>query len=495
MGAAAPPPTERLRLALEAHDSAIVVGVFLAALAIGLLRLLPFLINQDSWLALVAGRQIAQHGIPHHALTILPGDRRWIDQQWLAQLWMYWLFRLGGIALVGAMNVLAVVSALAGAAWAAARLGASARSIARLLPLTLSNVVLAVTVRTQPYAYVLFVATMYLLAKDSRAPSRRVYLCLPLLVLWGNVHGSASLGAGMVILRGLVLVWERRAALVRYPRAWLRPLVLVLAPVPAIFLSPYGTGLVAYYHSTLFNSGFRRLVTEWLPVTSSPGWAAAFFVVAALVVWSLWRHPSATTLWDRCLLVVLAAGAFDAIRNLVWFGLAAAIILPVTLTPRLEARGRAPRSRPLLNGGLALAATLGLVAALAVTFTRSASALERSYPNRAAQVVGAQISAHPRIRVFADEKFADWLLWRLPALRGRLAYDASFELLSADQLTRIVEFKTQSGPDWRSIVAGYQLLVLDSMRWPQLAAGLHRALGTRTLFSGDGVTVVAGPGD
>lgn len=459
-------------------------------MAIALLRLLAFLINQDTWLALVAGRQLAESGIPHHALTIWPGDRAWIDQAWLSQLWMYWLFRIGGIALVGVVNVLLVVFALAGAAWAAARLGASARATARVLPLAVSLVLAAVTVRTQPYAYPLFVAMMYLLACDSRAPSRRVYLCLPLLILWGNVHGSASLGAGMVILRGLVMAWERRAEMMRYPRAWLRPALLMLAPLPALFVNPYGTDVVSYYRSTVFNPAFRKLVTEWLPVTSSPGWTAAFLVVAAIVVRSLWRYPDRTTPWERCLVVVLAAGAFIAIRNLVWFGLAAAMILPLSLAAGPEERRRTARSRPLLNGALALAAAFGIVAVLLFTFTRSTSALERGYPNRAVGVVRAMTVGDPGVRVFADEKFADWLLWRLPALRGRLAYDASFELLSAHQLTQIVQFRTQSGPGWTSAAGGYQLFVLDSRRAPHLAAGLRHALGTRTLFSGDGVSVV-----
>lgn len=391
---------------------------------------------------------------------------------------------------MGAMNVAMVVLAFAGAAWAAVRLGASARGIARLLPFAVANVLVAVTVRTQPYAYPLFVATMYVLASDSRTPSRRVYVCLPLLVLWGNVHGSASLGAGMVILRGLLMAWERRAQLMRYPRAWLRPALLVLAPVPALFVSPYGTGLVSYYRSTLFNSGFRKLVTEWQPVTSSPGWAAAFFVVLAIVVWSLWRYPNRTTLWERWLVVLLAVGAFIAIRNLVWFGLAAAMILPVSLAPRFEERPGTARARPFLNGTLALSAALGLVAVLALTFTRSTSGLERSYPNRAVAAVRATTSGDPRIRVFADEKFADWLMWRLPALRGREAFDASFELLSTSQLTRIVEFKTHTGRDWQRLADGYRLLVLDSLREPWVARYFERAPGARTLFDGGGVAVV-----
>ena len=50
-----------------------------------------------------------------------------------------------------------------------------------------------------------------------RAPSRRrVYLVFPLLILWGNLHGSASLGAGLVVLYGVSLLAED----LRAGRSW-----------------------------------------------------------------------------------------------------------------------------------------------------------------------------------------------------------------------------------------------------------------------------------
>jgi hypothetical protein len=35
--------------------------------------------------------------------------------------------------------------------------------------------------------------------------------------------------------------------------------------------------------------------------------------------------------------------------------------------------------------------------------------------------------------VFADDRHADWLLWAQPSLRGRIAYDIRFELLTPQQ--------------------------------------------------------------
>src|SRR5205809_967223 len=91
--------------------------------------------------------------------------------------------------------VLALASTLA---LFARRAGASPRSVAlvALLPLCVAPWVLQL--RTQTLALPLFVAVYGLLAADSRRPSLRVWLVFPLLVLWGNLHGSVVLGAMLV---------------------------------------------------------------------------------------------------------------------------------------------------------------------------------------------------------------------------------------------------------------------------------------------------------
>src|SRR5207245_10457600 len=45
--------------------------------------------------------------------------------------------------------------------------------------------------RAQSLAFVLFVAVVWLLIADARAPSRRILFVFPLLALWANIHGTA----------------------------------------------------------------------------------------------------------------------------------------------------------------------------------------------------------------------------------------------------------------------------------------------------------------
>src|SRR5919201_4315057 len=73
--------------------------VLMLATYVGILAALaPYELHQDSWLALVAGRDVFSHGPPaHDSLAVLTHGRTWIDQQWLAQLLLYGAFSTGGM--------------------------------------------------------------------------------------------------------------------------------------------------------------------------------------------------------------------------------------------------------------------------------------------------------------------------------------------------------------------------------------------------------------
>ena len=77
---------------------------------------IPAHLSQDGWLAMVAGRIIAEHGIPHHDfLTVMAYGVPWHDQQWLAQLIIYELYQLGGMALFTIFYVVLTGLSFAGA--------------------------------------------------------------------------------------------------------------------------------------------------------------------------------------------------------------------------------------------------------------------------------------------------------------------------------------------------------------------------------------------
>jgi hypothetical protein len=92
----------------------------------------------------------------------------------------------------------------------------------------------------------------------------------------------------------------------------------------------------------------------------------------------------------------------------------------------------------------------------------------------------------PSVRVWATDGTADWLLWRIPDLRGRLAYDVRFELYDQATLDEIVQYGTRRG-DWQRLPDGYRVVIVDN------AAHL-RALaaepGAKVVFRDDEIAVL-----
>jgi hypothetical protein len=102
----------------------------------------------------------------------------------------------------------------------------------------------------------------------------------------------------------------------------------------------------------------------------------------------------------------------------------------------------------------------------------------------------ARVAAgEPHLSIFANERYADWLLFEHPSLEGRLAYDARFELLSNSQLTRIAEFRLEQGIAWLRAARGYRILVLDPIADAGAVASI-RARGATQLYGDRNVVVL-----
>jgi hypothetical protein len=448
-----------------------------------LIALLPADVRGDTWIALMAGREVAEHGIPHHeTLTTVAYGRPWLDQQWLAQLGLYELERLGGLALIGFIDIALVLGTLLGAVWGALRLGARMRSVAWILPLAVWGMLTGLEVRTQAFVYPLMVALVCLLARDARRASHRVWWCLPIVVLWGNLHGSALMAAGLVSLRGFTVAWERRAELARTPRAWGKPLGLVLGAPACLIASPYGLSTATYYRATVFNPAFHKLIAEWEPVTHEIAMLIAVLLPCAVALWAVVRHRDHTTLWERCALAVLAVGGFVAVRNVPWFALAALVLLPLWIDGFAPALAWRTRWAPVLASGVAAFGAAWLVQGAVKTSRTSAPALTPYFPAGALATVRSEVDAHPGWRVYADDTLADWLLWELPELHGRVAADARFELMSSAQLDSQVDLVSAAGADWKRAAQGCRLVVLNQASYGRATTRFEREPGARTLY-------------
>ncbi len=383
-------------------------------------------VGSDSWLDLVAGRLVVHDGLPHHdTLTAWAFGRRWVDQQWLAQVGLYALFALGGLGLLVLSTLAATMTCVGALVALARRRGATATSTA-IVTIPLFFLVLpAADVRAQTFAYPLFAAVLWLIwgAPDG-ASALRLAFTLPVLVAWANVHGSVLLGAVLVVLAAVEAAFRRRDP---------RLLAFVAAALAAVFASPYSFELPRYYRTVLWNPAFGKLVTEWRAPTLANHtlfWVVAVLSIALVVLRRRQFAPS-----ELVAFALIAAGAFHAIRNIVWFALIALVMVPRTFAVTSTTRRQTRLNAALTAAALAVTGAFALSVAL-----RSDAALSRSYPAPALAAVQGAAGGRP---IWADDRYADWLLYKTPSARGRVLFDARFELLTQRELTDISRFRVR----------------------------------------------------
>jgi hypothetical protein len=480
----APSPSRSSRLRRVAQEEFLLV-VLLAAFATVFVTVFPpTLLVSDTWMTLLAGREVFEHGLPSHdELTVLGLGREWTDQQWGAQLVAYGAYSLGGHALLAVLTAALVVSALAIAVIGARRLGAGPRAIL----LVFFPVILAApwvwTMRAQVFVLPLFTGLVWLLASEARSPTRRVWLALPILVVWANLHGSVALAALLTMLLGGIELVRSRGA------TWLRSVALLVLPLLAVLATPYGPLETArYYHLLLVDPPFpHELVTEWR--RSDLGSDTVLFyalAVGALAVLVLGRRR--VNAFDVAALALTFVGAVNAIRGIPWFALACLVLLPVAIGRTLE--GKVARTPRRADAVLSYVAVGVAALAIGVALVRDDGWYTREWPNGSLAAV-REATDGTSLRVFTDTKYGDWVLWNIPELRGRVSHDIRFEIYDPDTFLDIVRFRGKRGDDWKEVTEGFDVLVFRTgtpaeSHVPDFLA----EPGATKLYSDDQVTVI-----
>jgi hypothetical protein len=235
-------------------------------------------------------------------------------------------------------------------------------------------------------------------------------------------------------------------------------LVFLIGPPLCLLATPYGTSIIHYYHSTLLNPEFGKVVTEWQPIIASPVLAAFYAALLLLAGWLLWKSKTRTPLFDWLVFIVLAIAAIDALRNIVWFGLSTTILLPAVMAGLGKYTGTTPRRRRL-DLTIAFSTSALAVIVLLATFAHPSSWFQSTYDRQAIPTVKGLMARDPSARIYSDVHFADWLLWVDPSLAGHIAYDASFELLPSRDLQAVADFDSGYPHRYARVIAPYHVVI------------------------------------
>lgn len=186
--------------------------------------------------------------------------------------------------------------------------GAGRGAAAVVVVLTLLGAAQALVIMRLPTLSLLpFVALAALLRREHGAPSRRIWLSVPLLALWANVHGGVVVGLALL---GAYLAFSRlRQRLVE-------SLLVGLAAVAALCITPLGLGTWRYFHEVFGNEAAVRHTDLWARMSmGNPFDLATIGVVAVLLVGFVRARPP---LWEMAAVAGLVAGTAQVARNGTW---------------------------------------------------------------------------------------------------------------------------------------------------------------------------------
>jgi hypothetical protein len=420
--------------------------------------------------AVRAGGQILDGaGIPRiDTYTFTAAGLTWIDQQWLAQALFSAIHRLGGWPALAALWAVIIV-AIEALLWRAARSwGAGVRTTGVTLLLAFVIAAVGSSLRSQLLGLLCLAGLMTLVA-DRSIHRGRLWLAVPLLAVWANLHGSFPVGLALLGVATLEDIASRD-----HPREAVAKLALAAV---ATLVNPFGFDVWRYVATIGSDATIARFVTEWRHTNLFDPAGAAFYasVVAVLVIVLVRirqseRPPLTALAW----LAGLALLGAWAVRAVAWWAVGAAPVVAALLARiPMRRRGReavvstetaSATDRPgIARGPIVFVATLViLLVALQPSLHPSpdgeglGSRLDDA-PAGITRALSAVVAATPATRVFNAQRWGSWFELAVP--QARIFADSRIELIPAaawsDYLT-----VSAGDPRWHGILDGWQVSVL-----------------------------------
>lgn len=395
--------------------------------------------DTDLWGHIFFGRLILSH---HQLLFHAPGSyavhpgQSWIKLDWLADVVTALVYGQAGVvglklAKFGCVAALIVLFSLG-----EAESGASAEIQSIVLLAAAMAFIPQMQFRPALATYIFFAALMAMLARESYGRRAPLWLAVPILALWANLHGGFFLGLFALgvytAVRGAQDLAEGRGV----GRA-ARLAALTSAAALATLLNPYGLSTWLAIIPYLHNEFTLRYISEFRPLfvviadLYHHGRPLFPFACALVIMAALAATFALTPRADDFALFVVAAlmtvTALYAVRNTALAVIAAAAPLcrhADLLVGRQSDSRSAAQPRAMLWPGLqiVLAAIAALLAIRTGLFSSRLPAVE-------AKPAGALAFMHEHNlhgNVLCEFGWADYLLWH-DAPRSKIFIESLFE--------------------------------------------------------------------
>ena len=250
---------------------------------------------------------------------------------------------------------------------------ADAPSALALLLVAVAAASSMLVVRNQLFSLALFPILVFLLRSQVRVPTDAVWLVVPLVALWSNLHGGVLVG---VAVAGAYLLFHRLS------RTPVVAVSLLGASLAALFVTPALLGTGDYYRGVLGSEAASAREGLWAPLSLGNPLDIAFLAAGVpLVLAALASRPK---VWELAAIAGLSLMTFQSARNGVWLVLFAATPAARWLTGSRQWRLCPPRYLTA-----ALAVLLAGLLALGLSRTPAPSAAGQPLRERAAAAAGS----------------------------------------------------------------------------------------------------------
>jgi hypothetical protein len=363
--------------------------------------------------AFIAGR----HLLHQDTYSYSAAGHRWRDHEWLAEVVMALVYNAAGVAGLKLWKFACTATALLFVADTEAVTGAPVTIQLAILFAAACGFLLQAQFRPQMFSLVLLGALLVLLARDNYRRDARLWLAVPLMALWANLHGGFFIGIAALALYSAVAALGDLAA----GAGWRRGAQLSLqtvAAAAATLANPYGVGMWETVAHALRNPYTRNVVKDWQPFWwamlaqwhSAPSGVVLYLAVIAMVVALavvLVAAPHADDLPLVAVAAMMALATILSVRNMALAAMAVSGPLARHLA-MLRARYAGPSAASWRPASHLAMLVLACAMALGGGLFSSRLARDRAYPSAALAFMNER-GLHGN--VLCEFGWGEYLIW------------------------------------------------------------------------------------
>lgn len=241
--------------------------------------------DPDMWWHLLAGETVLRtgHFIMRDPFSYTAHGLPWLDHERIAEVIMAWTYVTGGMVGLKLFKLVCTAITFIMITLTIAETGASRSIQSCVLMVAAVGLGAAIQFRPQLFTFVCFSALMLLLTRHNYGRTKRLWLIVPLMLAWANLHGGYLVGLLVFGFYGFVAVIRDVAERRDWGQDAARFAILWPAALAMTFITPFGLNNWRAIVRTLGNPMTHGLIAEWKPML-------------AVMITQAHRHPMMTIL-------------------------------------------------------------------------------------------------------------------------------------------------------------------------------------------------------